>query len=80
MKVEGSTKLMEELAETRDRESAAPNFADVARLITGDEPPPWLVDALTRWGPCVVIDRGIAFMQPTRSEMKKRLRGVRRLS
>ncbi len=61
----------------RDGESAAPSFVDVARLITGDEPPPWLVDTLTRWGPSVAMDRGIAFMQPTRSEMKKRLRGVK---
>jgi hypothetical protein len=53
MKVEDSTKPMEELAETRDRESAEPSFADVARLIAGGHPPPWLVETLKRWGPSV---------------------------
>jgi hypothetical protein len=77
MKVEDSTKPMEKPTETRNRGSAAASFADVARLITGDEPPPWLVDTLTRWGPSVVMARGVAILQPTRSEMTKRLGGVK---
>ena len=77
MKVEDSTKPMDELAETRDRESAEPSFADVARLIAGGHPPPWLVETLKRWGPSVAIARGVDFRQPTRSEMKKRLKAVK---
>jgi len=46
MKGKASTKSIEELAEMRDGKSATPSFADIARLITGDEPPPWLVALL----------------------------------
>ena len=77
MKVEGSTKPMEEPAETHDGESAASGFADVARLIAGDEAPPWLVETLKRWGPPVAVARGVDLLQPTRSEMKKRLQAVK---
>jgi hypothetical protein len=76
MKVEDSTKPMEELAQTRDRESAASGFADVARLIAGDEAPPWLVETLKRWGPSVALNRGVAARQPTRSQMRKSLEDV----
>jgi hypothetical protein len=55
----------------------APSFADVARKITGDDAPDWLVEALTNWGPCLMINRGLAVKQPTRSEMRKSLQAVR---
>ena len=67
-----------EKAATETKEGApAPSFADVARKITGDDAPPWLVKTLKNWAPCLAIDRGIAVKQPTRSEMKKNMRGVR---
>jgi hypothetical protein len=77
MKVEDSTKPMKELAQTRDKESAASGFADVARLIAGGDAPPWLVETLKRWGPSVAVARGVDLLQPTRSEMKKRLQAVK---
>jgi hypothetical protein len=49
--------------------AAGPGFADVARLIAGDDAPPWLVKTLTRWRPYVAFDRCIAGLQPTRSKM-----------
>jgi hypothetical protein len=64
---------------TMQNEEDAPSqsFTDVARKITGGDPPTWLVDTLKNWAPCLAIDRGVAFRQPGRSEMKKKLRGVR---
>ena len=60
-----------------EKGSPEPTFADVARKITGDDAPAsWLVEALKAWGPCLAIDRGVAFRQPSRSEMKKNLQGV----
>jgi hypothetical protein len=53
----------------------AQTFADVARLITGDEEPSWLVKTLEKWASSLMIDRGVAMKQPTRSELKKRLEG-----
>lgn len=73
-----SVQTIEEKAATENEEGApAPSFADVARKITGDDAPPWLVKTLKNWAPCLAIDRGIAIKQPTRSEMKKNLQGVR---
>ena len=64
---------------SRPVEESAPasNFAEVARIITGDDNPPlWLVKHFKRWAPSLAIDRCIAVRQPTRSEMKKNLKVV----
>jgi hypothetical protein len=60
-------------------EEGAPalSFADVARKIAGDDAPPWLAKTLERWGPSLSLDRGVAYKQPTRSQMRKNLRGAR---
>jgi hypothetical protein len=61
------------IAGQAEKGAPTPSFADVAREITGDEAPPWLVEALAQWGPSLTIDRAIALTQPSRLEMKKKL-------
>jgi hypothetical protein len=55
-----------------------PGYEKVARAITGDDPPAWLVKFLKMWGPCLAGDRGVAAVKlPTRVQMRKTLEGVR---
>ena len=58
-----------------NEEGAALSFADVARKIAGDDAPPWLAKTLERWGPSLSLDRGVAYKQHTRSQMRKNLQG-----
>jgi hypothetical protein len=67
---------IEKAAMQNEEDAPAQSFADVARKITGGDAPAWLVDTLKNWAPCLAIDRGVAFRQPGRSEMKKKLQGV----
>jgi hypothetical protein len=62
-----AVQTIKEKAATENEEGApAPSFADVARKITGDDAPPWLVKTLENWAPCLAIDRGIAISPPDR--------------
>lgn len=75
---EADQTIEEKAATQNERGAPAPSFADVARKITGDDAPAWLVEALKRWGPCLALHRGVvAFRQLSRSETKKNLQGVR---
>ncbi len=67
----------EETTKQNEKKASAQRFANVARKITGDDPPEWLVDTLMNWAPCLVIDRCVASRQPSRSEMKKKLQRIR---
>jgi hypothetical protein len=60
------------------KDAPAPGYEIVARAITGDDPPAWLVKFLKMWGPCLAVDRGVAAVKlPTRAQMRKTLEGVR---
>jgi hypothetical protein len=60
------------------KDAPAPGYEIVARAITGDDPPAWLVKFLKMWGPCLAVDRGVAAVKlPTRAHMRKTLEGVR---
>jgi hypothetical protein len=52
------------------------SFEDVARKITGGDAPQWLTKFLRDWASSLALDRGVAFRQPTKSQMKERLQGV----
>jgi hypothetical protein len=57
--------------------AATSSFADVARIITGDDNPPlWLVKHFKRWAPSLAMARGIAVIQPTKAKTRKRLQTV----
>jgi hypothetical protein len=75
MAVQGTDQERSAVTGTIGNEEGAPalSFADVARQITGDGAPDWLVEAMKNWGPCLMIHRGVAYKQPTRSEMRKNL-------
>jgi hypothetical protein len=61
-----------------EEDAATSSFAEVARIITGDdEPPPWLVKTFERWAPSLAIDRGIAVNQPTKAKTRKSLQAVK---
>jgi hypothetical protein len=78
MRIRGDEQTVEETSAAQYGEAApTPSFADVARKITGQDSPDWLVKTLRNWAPGRVIDRRVAFQQPTRSKMRKKLRGVR---
>ena len=60
------------------KDAPAPGYEIVARAITGDDPPAWLVRFLKMWGPCLAVDRGVAAVKlPTRAHMRKTLESVR---
>jgi hypothetical protein len=60
------------------KDAPTPGYEIVARAITGDDPPAWLVIFLKMWGPCLAVDRGVAAVKlPTRAHMRKTLEGVR---
>ena len=45
-----------------------PGYENVARAITGDDPPAWLVKFFKKWEPCLAVDRGVAAVKlPTRA-------------
>src|ERR1700730_6770939 len=55
----------------------APGYEIVARAITGDDPPAWLVIFLKMWGPCLAVDRGVAAVKlPTSAHMRETLQGA----
>jgi hypothetical protein len=55
-----------------EKGAPTPSFADVARIITGDDNPPfWLVKHFERWAPSLAMARGIAVIQPTRAKTRK---------
>jgi hypothetical protein len=58
------------------KDAPAPGYEIVARAITGDDPPAWLVKFLKMWGPCLAVDRGVAAVKlPTRAQMRKTRQG-----
>ena len=79
MAIQGTDQERSAVTGAIGNEEGAPtlSFADVARKITGDDALDWLVEALTNWAPCLMINRGLAVKQPPRSEMRKSLQGVR---
>jgi hypothetical protein len=50
-----------------------PTFADVARMVTGTDPPSWLTAHLERWAPSLTLDCLVWEKQPTKAVMRKRL-------
>src|SRR6202035_167974 len=64
-------------AAAKAKHTPAPGCEKVARAITGDDPPAWLVEFLKKWGACLAVDRGVAAKLPTRAHMRKTLEGVR---
>jgi hypothetical protein len=79
MAVQGTDQERGALTGAIGNEEGAPalSFADVARKIAGDGAPAWLAETLGRWGPSLSLDRGVAYKQPTRSQMRKNLQGAR---
>jgi len=51
-------------------------YVEIARLIAGDDAPPWLAKHFKRWAGSLFLDRHIQTGQPTKSEMKKELQSV----
>lgn len=51
----------------------APSYDAVATFIAPQDTPPWLKSYLVNWAPSLMLDRGVAMVQPTKVEMKKRL-------
>src|ERR1700738_1507236 len=73
-----SVRPLAKSAAAKAKHTPAPGYEIVARAITGDEPPAWLVIFLKMWGPCLAVDRGVAAVKlPTRAHMRKPLEGVR---
>jgi hypothetical protein len=52
---------------------SSPTIEDVARLVAGADPPEWLIIFFKRWVPCLMLDRYVHNIQPTKAEIKKRL-------
>jgi len=55
------------------KDAPAPGYEIVARAITGDDPPAWLVKFLKMWGPCLAVDRGVAAVKYGSSYILKAL-------
>src|SRR5580692_11029031 len=73
-----SVRPLAKSAAAKAKHTPAPGYEKVARAITGDDPPAWLVKFLKMWGPCLAVDRGVAAVKtPTRAHMRKTLEGVR---
>ena len=73
-----SVRPLAKSAAAKAKHTPAPGYEKVARAITGDDPPAWLVRFLKMWGPCLAVDRGVAAVKlPTRAQMRKTLEGVR---
>ena len=67
-----SVRPLAESAAAKAKHTPAPGYDIVARAITGDDPPAWLVKFLKMWGPCLAVDRGVAAVKlPTRAQMRK---------
>ena len=56
--------------------SPKPSFEAVAGLVAPANTPPWLEEYLEKWGPSVMLDRGVTTNQPTKKAMKERLTNV----
>src|ERR1700730_16480109 len=54
-----------------------PPFADIAQLIAGPNVPAWLAAHFKRGAPSLKLDRFVEDKQPTKSELKEQLRGIR---
>src|ERR1700731_997477 len=73
-----SVRPLAKSAAAKAKHTPAPRYEKVARAITGDDPPAWLVKFLKKWGACLAVDRGVAAVKlPTRAHMRKTLEGVR---
>jgi len=72
-----SARPLAKSAAAKAKHTPAPGYEKVARAITGDDPPAWLVKFLKKWGPCLAVDRGVAAKLRTRAHMRKTLEGVR---
>lgn len=58
--------------------AATSGFAEVARIITGDDNPPlWLVKHFKMWASSLAMARGIAVNQPTKTKTRKSLQAVK---
>jgi hypothetical protein len=58
--------------------AATSNFAEVARIITGDDNPPlWLVKHFERWASSLAMARDIAVNQPTKAKTRESLQAVK---
>jgi hypothetical protein len=52
-------------------------FRELARMLSReDSPPDWLCRFFEDWAPCLIVDRGVHLIQPTRKEMRRRLAQV----
>jgi len=51
---------------SQDRE----HYVKIARLVAGDNPPPWLADQFRRWIASLYLDRHVTARQPTRAQMR----------
>jgi hypothetical protein len=78
--VKGKASQAAEERPSRLIEEGAPasSFAEVARIITGDDNPPlWLVKHFKRWASSLAMARGIAVIQPTKAKTRKSLQAVK---
>jgi len=48
-----SVRPLAKSAAAKAKHTPAPGYEKVARAITGDDPPAWLVKFLKMWGPCL---------------------------
>lgn len=61
MNVKPSQAAEESPSRPVEEDAATSSFAEVARIITGDdEPPPWLVQTFEMWASSLATDRAIA--------------------
>jgi hypothetical protein len=52
-------------------------FRELAGMLSReDDPPEWLCRFFEDWAPCLLVDRGVHLIQPTRKEMRRRLAQV----
>lgn len=80
MKVRRRTRGRQAAVETRFEDIAKPSsvtidYEAVARLIT-PEPPRWLLEHLGRWSSSVWLQSAVMAFQPSRVQMRERLRSV----
>ena len=78
MKVKASQAVEERPPGPVEEGAPISSFADVARIITGDDNPPlWLVKHFKRWASSLAMARGIAAIQPTKAKTRRSLQVVK---
>jgi hypothetical protein len=51
-------------------------YSDIAAKIAPGKPPTWLTDLLREWAPGLMLDCAVHSVQPTKEQMRKRMRVV----